>query len=397
MFDPAELTIRGTAVPAVIPGGGSPTYHAQFTLIASQIMIIRAGRLAISELCLNWSLNFNPLTARPKIAVSVVNGLVSMSQPHEEADVRPETPRMGTPVFLFWCLLFGGVGAYFFQRPDYVGVAGTAAIAIACFSGFRLGASRIAASLLGLAAAIAVAPQLGVSQEHRFTEWFGTTGLANRFLSVGVIGLAITLVATLMVVIITNRMMKDRPRLAKSNSWLGFLIGGAEAAIAVLLLLGGILIMEPMEQQRSHLRSPDDVRGQTVGKAITTVAMRTRASQLGPVIDRYNPFTRIPQLNKIEKVQQTVGVLSDPGKIDNLIRHPDITRLQERPEMKRAVEQLMSDPEIKEILYSGEALGRDAVITLLNHPAVLELVDQPGFLEEANKIIEQSDALNGFH
>ena len=317
-----------------------------------------------------------------------------MSEPHDDED-RPERPRMGKPMFLFWCLLFGGVGYYFFNRHDHVGMAGTVAIAIACFSGFQLGASRIAASLIGIAAAIALAPYWGISQEHRFTEWFGTTGLANRFLSVGVIGLLIILVASVISVIITNRFMKNRPRLAMSNSWLGFMIGGAEGVIAILLLLGGILMIEPVEKQRADLRGADDVRGQAVGNAITTVAFKTRASPLGPVIDKYNPFTRIPQLNKIEKVQQTVVVLSNPAKIDQLIHHPDITRLQERPEMKQAVDKLMSDPEITQILYSGKSIDRAGAMTLLNHPAVLELVDQPGFLEEANRIIDESDLFDG--
>ncbi len=298
-------------------------------------------------------------------------------------------------MFLFWCLLFGGVGYFFFQKLDYVGMAGTAAIAITCFGGFRLGASRITASLAAIAAAIALAPSLGVSHEYRFSEWFGTTGLANRFLSIGVIGLLIALVVTLIAVAISNRIMKNRPRLASSDRWLGFMIGGVEGAIAMLLLLGGILIMEPIERRNAEIRSSDDARGQAVGNAITTVAIKTRASDLGPVIDKYNPFTRIPQLNKIEKVQQTVGVLSDPAKIDGLMQHPDIKKLQQRPEMKRAVDTLMADPEIQEILHSGKLLDRASILTLLNHPAVLELVDQPGFLEEANKVIESSDVFKG--
>jgi hypothetical protein len=88
-------------------------------------------------------------------------------------------------------------------------------------------------------------------------------------------------------------------------------------------------------------------------------------------------------------------VLSNPAKIDQLIHHPDITRLQERPEMKQAVDKLMSDPEITQILYSGKSIDRAGAMTLLNHPAVLELVDQPGFLEEANRIIDESDLFDG--
>ncbi len=313
-----------------------------------------------------------------------------MSEPDHQ---RPERPRMSTPTFLCWLAIFGGAAYFFYQKLDYVGMLGTAAIGLACFSGFRLGASRITATLLGFAAAVAFAPGLGLTQEHRFTEWFGTTGLTNRFFSIGAIGILLALSVTVVSVLIMNRVMKHRPRLAWSNSWLGFVIGGAEGAVAVLLLLGGILMIQPMEQKRADLRDPSDVRGIAVSNAILTVAQKTQASQIGPTIEKYNPFTRIPQLNKLEKIQNTVHVLSDPDKINGLLQHPAITQLQQQPEMKRAVDSLMSDAEVKRILYSGKALDRAAAITLLNHPAVLELVDQPGFLEQANKIIDESNLL----
>ena len=148
-----------------------------------------------------------------------------MSEPEHQ---RPERPRMSTPTFLCWLAIFAGAGYYFYQKLDYVGMLGTAAIGLACFSGFRLGASRITATLLGFAAAVAFAPGLGLTQEHRFTEWFGTTGLTNRFFSIGAIGILLALSVTVVSVLIMNRVMKHRPRLAWSNSWLGFLIGGAE-------------------------------------------------------------------------------------------------------------------------------------------------------------------------
>jgi uncharacterized membrane protein required for colicin V production len=312
---------------------------------------------------------------------------------NEPDNQRPERPRMGKVTFLCWLAIFGGTAYVFYQKLDYVGMLGTAAIALACFSGFRLGASRITATLLGFAAAVAFAPGLGLTQEHRFTEWFGTTGLTNRFLSIGAIGLLLALTVTVISVLIMNRVMKHRPRLVWSNCWLGFLIGGAEGAVAILLLLGGILIMQPVEQQRADLRDPSDVRGLAVSNAILTVAQKTQASPIGPVVEKYNPFTRIPQLNKIEKIQSTVHVLSDPDRINGLLQHAAIRQLQQQPEVKVAVDRLMSDAEIKQILYSGKAIDRAAAITLLNHPAVLELVDQPGFLEEANKIIDESNLL----
>ena len=311
-----------------------------------------------------------------------------MSQ--QEDDQKTPAPKMSKPTFFVWLAIFAAGVYYFYNKLDYVGVASVATVGFSCFCGFRMGASRIAASLLGIAAAIAVAPKLGMSQEHHFTQWFGTSGLANRFLSIGVVGLMVSMIVTVIVILITGRTMKNRPRLSLSNCWLGFLIGGAEGVIGIALLLGGILIIEPFEKQRAEQRAATDLQGQTIGKTIEAIATKTRASQLGPLVDKYNPFTRIPQLNQIEKIQTTVQVLSDPKQITGLLHHPSINELKQRPEMKQAVDQLMSDPEIKKILQSGKALDRENAMTLLNHPAVLQLVDQPGFVEEANRIINDA-------
>ena len=78
----------------------------------------------------------------------------------------------------------------------FIIVAVCAVSGFTAFSGFRLGAVAILGSIGAIAAAIEYAPSIGYSQEVRFTHWFGTTGLLNRFLCVGVAGLAITLGVT---------------------------------------------------------------------------------------------------------------------------------------------------------------------------------------------------------
>jgi hypothetical protein len=182
----------------------------------------------------------------------------------------------------------------------------------------------------------------------------------------------------------------NRPRVDTTNRWVGFVIGGLEGAVAVLLFLGGILILEPIERDRAQRRDPSDTRGRMVSEWILGITDGVYRSQIGPAIIANNPFKKIPQLNKVAELQQSVQVLSDPTKIDEMIHHPSIIKLQERPEMRRAVDRLNGDPTIQEVLRSGRPMDRAAVMTLMNHPAVLELIDQPDFLEEAYKVIQQS-------
>jgi hypothetical protein len=127
-------------------------------------------------------------------------------------------------------------------------------------------------------------------------------------------------------------------------------------------------------------------------EVILLVTDHAHASKLGSTIEQYNPFEHFEPLKKFEQVQQSVRVLSNPAKIDGLMRHPAINKLQERPEIKQAVANLMDDPEIREVLGSGASIQADQAMQLLSHPAVLELIDQPGFVEEASRIIKEASA-----
>ncbi len=153
-------------------------------------------------------------------------------------------------------------------------------------------------------------------------------------------------------------MLEKRPRLDSLNRWIGFSIGGLEGLVAIVFFLGGMLIIEPMERERSGAARPADVRGRMLSKFILATAEKTRASRIGPVLETYNPFTRVPQLNRIQEVQQSVQVLSDPAQIEGLLHHPSMEQLQRRPEVRQAMQKLNSDPAIKRYL----AFGTDAWI-----------------------------------
>jgi hypothetical protein len=235
-----------------------------------------------------------------------------------------------------------------------------------------------------------LAPSIGRAHEFRFEEWFGTTGLTNRILTISTIGILISLAVTTVWFIVTRLILLSRPRVDTMNRWVGFAIGGLEGAVAVMLFLGGMLILEPIERDRAEKRAAIDAEGPAVSDWILGISDGIYRSKLGPTIIANNPFKKIPQLNKVAEVQQSVQVLSDPEKIDELIHHPSIRKLQQRPEMRRAVDRLNGDPSIQEVLRSGRPMDRAAVMTLMNHPAVLELIDQPDFLEEAYKVIQQT-------
>ena len=99
---------------------------------------------------------------------------------------------------------------------------------------------------------MAFAPGLGASREGLFTEWFGTTGILNRWLIIGVIGLLIAFVVGVIASVILKFILESRPRLSWFNGWLGFAAGGLNAAIAILFALGSIQTIAPLYQTQQQ-------------------------------------------------------------------------------------------------------------------------------------------------
>lgn len=291
---------------------------------------------------------------------------------------------------LLFGVLFFGPAFYFKFDGDVISSVICAVAGLAAFGGYRAGAASILALIVGFAVAITYAPAIGLAQEWRLSQTLGTTGLTNRFLSIAIAGL---LIGTFVVCIVTwllRRVFDRRPQLATLNRWIGFGFGAAEGVVAMVFFLGGMLVIEPIEREVGKHRDANDVRGQRVSRFVLATTDLTRESQLGPTIAAYNPFVRIPSLNKVEQIQRSVQVLGDPAQIHQLLEHPSIQELQQRPEMRHAMEQLRSDAELNEILQSPRPMSPEAVMTLMNHPAVLDLIDQPGFVEEAMKLIRSS-------
>ncbi|MGI9473325.1 MAG: CvpA family protein, partial [Rubripirellula sp.] len=289
--------------------------------------------------------------------------------------------------------LFFGPAIYFAVDGDYVVAAMFAVTGFSAFTGYRAGLVNIFAFLAAITAAIAFTPSLALMQEDRFAAWFGTTGLTNRLLTFGVIGISISLIVSTTLMYVGGRILRRRSVLTAFNKWLGFGIGAIEGVVVMLFFLGGMLMIEPAERRRAPRRDPTDRRGQIVSKLILSTAQQTRESRLGPTIERYNPFTLFPQLNRVDELQNSVEVLSDPVKVSDFLDHPSIQELKQTPEVREAVDKITQDADVKAFLESGKPMDMELAKTLLNHPALIELIDHPGFLDQASEAIKSSNVL----
>jgi len=198
-------------------------------------------------------------------------------------------------IFLICLLLFGIPAGVCIYKGDLVTGIALAIVGLSCYLGYRTGAVRALASVGGIVAAVYFAPQWVPKVEQLLTEWLSLSGLLNRIVSLGLIGLAI-IVAVFLIGRLLCRLFLSKDghgAINGLNNWSGLLIMGGEAVIGIALLLGGILIVSP-EQEDLPLPPASANLQQRLGYQIDVIASETRSGAIGRVLEKHNPFVKFP-------------------------------------------------------------------------------------------------------
>ena len=307
------------------------------------------------------------------------------------------TPKKSTAhIFLACLLLFGIPAGVCIYKGDLVTGIALAAVGLSCYLGYRTGVVRALASVGGIVAAVYFAPQWLPSVEPALNEWLPMSGLLKRGVLLGLVGLAIFAAVVLIGRLVCRLFLsKDGHGLANGlNRWGGLLIMGGEATVGIALLLGGILIISPEQEDLSF--PPDSATLQErLNHQIAIVAAETRSGAIGDVLEEHNPFVKFPELNKFKEIQQTVRTISDPAAMKQVITHSRIKELQDSPSVQTALTNFKADKVVQEIIGSGEPLDGSKLMNLLNSQVFMDLLDEPEFIDEASRIIEELNMADG--
>jgi len=300
----------------------------------------------------------------------------------EESPI-PTRPRMGALWALLLFVAVLGLFGYFCNQSDWVSAAATLAVGFAAFGGFKTGALKALAFLVSATATFYLAPYLGMQLESTFSNWVGTTGLTNRFYAILVTGLVVFLITVIVTIKLGNRILHGRPKITLLNHWLGFLLGGVQGFLVVVILLGGMVTIQKVNAERLSERIPPTGRAKLLAEILDKTSEQTQASRLAPLITRFNPFEHVPQLSNVDEWQRGMEVLMDPSKVNALFDQPAIKDLKNREDVAETLAQLNEDPEIQKLLNSNRPASKELAMKLLNHPAVLNLLDQAEFRDAA--------------
>ena len=303
---------------------------------------------------------------------------------------RKRKPKPGEPItmpawlFITLSLTTMTAGFVFFRSGDYVGVASVVLIAFAGISGFKMGLGTMSITLAAGLAAIWFAPAVGMRYESQLAGQLETTGLMSRVIAIAVAAVLISLVVTTGFSIIKNLYIKKRYKLRLVDHYSGLVVGIAEGALLVWLVLGGLLSLQLWQRHQGG----DQNR---IARHVDQIASAARQSRLGPYLVKYNPFERIDELKKVREFHETACRLRDPENIDRLINDRAIIELKSEPTVARAIDEIQNDPSLRAFIDEGRPPGRDLLIRLINSPSVKEMVDHPDFLPRIREALGRLD------
>jgi hypothetical protein len=205
------------------------------------------------------------------------------------------------PAFWPWCIsLLGCVGVvgYFISHEDHITAFAVIALVLSALSGYCMMASRLLCWYAGFVVAALLTSIVIQSCRPALTAWMGTSGFVLSVIVTGIIATFGTAVALRQLIV---RFFSARRSLEVLNRWAGFAIGASQGAILCGLVLGGLLVLEPIAKERLFYaaRSRDHKAPQVIATKVVAYARQTRESAIGPTVAQYNPFRILPSLQEL--------------------------------------------------------------------------------------------------
>lgn len=213
------------------------------------------------------------------------------------------------PWFLIMFSCGSGIG-YFVVLEDHVTAIALTAIVVSALCGYWMKASRLVLFYCGLAVACLTVPHLSPYVEPRLAEWFGMSALASHLVSMISIGFLIAIAIAWLGHRIGKKILPERRSLESVNRLSGFAIGGIQGAMLVLVVAAGLLVIEPFAKKRlaADVEGNDHKVARVVSKRVIDFSGRIRASAIGPITAKYDPFQHIPEFKQFESQLNALAI-----------------------------------------------------------------------------------------
>ena len=260
-----------------------------------------------------------------------------------------------------------------------------ALVFITALNGYWMGAAKITATLLGMLLAVPLATPVGRMLEGLCTALFGSTGLMNRMIGVGVGAFVVILVVGTALTFPLKSWLKKHPGWRKADRLAGCLLGTLEGGMLGVFIIWAVLVIEPIAAR--HLAEVEASHGQIEANQgarwIARTAAAVRESAVGRAVRVANPLKEMRIFRFFDEAQT---VLNDRQLRERFVNHPNMKAIAEMPALKKAQELLVANAEIVNI---DDGLSDEELRTLLQDPRFLDILDETNLLAELGPIAYQ--------
>jgi hypothetical protein len=257
-------------------------------------------------------------------------------------------------------------------------------IAAAVLQGLWRGAAELVGIVAGTLAAVMIGPMMGRGLEGVCSGLFRTTGLTNRFLSIGIVSLAIIIVVAAGVSVGAKRFLEKKPELARWNPFAGAALGLIEGLILAMAVLWVPLALEPVARAQVDRAAAAEREGESatpnpVAQGLIGFATGVRESSLGGLAESTNPI----QGSRILSVANDFAAVMHDQEAMRWLLETDVMRsIHELPSVVQATEMFKADPNLSRLADEGAGSGGEALLAVMNSPTVLRIFDQTSVVRD---------------
>jgi uncharacterized membrane protein required for colicin V production len=249
---------------------------------------------------------------------------------------------------------------FFWFQGDRISAMVLAGVSFVAATGYRMGAIKALGLYGSLIVASLAARPLGSWCEPLCESLLGTNGLFSEIASMAIAGGVTLLVVITLTNVVSKWVTKDRPLINSINRWIGLGLGLVQGCLLVVIVLGGLLVLEPIAQQGMFGELTGNRRGSVLN------CRELRESTLGRCVASWNPFERVPRLRRLQRSatpMQDASVLQEwandsrgssslTSALQELAADPNMRALLESSRQQSSSRELRDNPLFRETLRS---------------------------------------------
>lgn len=253
--------------------------------------------------------------------------------------------------------------------------------------GYRRGATKTVAILLGLLLATVLAPPFGRAMEGLVRTFSGTGGVLNRLLSIGLAGALVagagSYLCSLGVKKLAGVWLRDEERWRRGDRLIGLGLGGVEGLLLVLVGMWAVLALEPVAASRLASDAAAGDRPHAVATRLRGAADALRSSALGSMARATMPDAGTDLMGL---AADFAAISRDREALEFFTSTPVMKRIAGMPSVAAARAAIENDPELKGV-FSEKGIDAQGIRRILESDTLLEVLDRTSIASDFRPLV----------